>query len=124
MLARLAPPLTAPAGEMLEPGVRDLAEALAPQVRGLGVRAARQRAVDRALEVANAVSGNDVPPGTALAVAITGVRLVATDLMAFAGVDLDDAVEAVREGILEQRVAAPARAPGRRFGWLRRRLTR
>jgi hypothetical protein len=60
-----------------------------------------------------------------LVVAITGVRLVATDLMVFAGVDLDDAVEAVREGILEQPVAAPAPASAsasrRRFGWLRRR---
>jgi hypothetical protein len=35
------------------------------------------------------------------------VRLVATDVMVFAGVNLDDAVEAVREGLLEQRVAAP-----------------
>jgi hypothetical protein len=67
------------------------------------------------------VSGSDASPGSALAVAITGVRFVATDLMVFAGVDLDDAVEAVREGILEQRVAARAPPPRRRLGWLRRR---
>ena len=48
--------------------------------------------------------------------------MVATDVMVFAGIDLNDAVEAVREGILEQRVAMPAR--GRRFGRLRPLITR
>jgi hypothetical protein len=48
--------------------------------------------------------------------------LVTTDVMVFAGIDLDDAVQAVREGILEQRVGEPAR--GRRFERLRRRLSR
>jgi hypothetical protein len=48
--------------------------------------------------------------------------MVATDVMVFAGIDLDAAVQAVREGILEQRVAVPAR--GRRLDRLRRRLTR
>jgi hypothetical protein len=57
-----------------------------------------------------------------VAVAITGLRMVTTDVMVFAGIDLDDAVQAVREGILEQRVGEPAR--GRRFERLRRRLSR
>jgi len=48
--------------------------------------------------------------------------MVATDVMVFSGIDLDAAVQAVREGILEPRVAVPAR--GRRFDRLRRRLTR
>jgi hypothetical protein len=84
----------------------------------------RQHAAEHALEVANAVSGADAPAGTTLALTVTGVRLVATDVMVFAGVNLDDAVEAVREGILEQRVAAPGAAPMGRFGRLRWRLTR
>jgi hypothetical protein len=58
----------------------------------------------------------------ALAIAITGVRMVATDVMVFVGVDLDVAVEALRARILEQRVAASAPS-GRRFGRLRRWLT-
>jgi hypothetical protein len=45
--------------------------------------------------------------------------MVATDLIVFAGVDFDEAVEAVREGILEQRVT-PVPIPGGRFRWLRR----
>jgi hypothetical protein len=62
------------------------------------------------------------PAGSTLAIAITGVRMVATDVMVFVGVDFDVAVEAVRERILEQRVAASAPS-GRRFGRLRRWLT-
>jgi hypothetical protein len=123
MLARVAPSLTPPEREAIEPSVRGLGDVLAALARDLGDRATRQRAADRALEVANAVSESDGSPGSALAVAITGVRLVATDLMVFAGVDLDDAVEAVREGILERRIAAPAPASASRrlFDWLRRR---
>jgi hypothetical protein len=62
------------------------------------------------------------PAGSTLAIAITGVRMVATDVMVFVGVDLDVAVEALRARILEQRVAASAPS-GRRFGRLRRWLT-
>jgi uncharacterized membrane protein YgaE (UPF0421/DUF939 family) len=124
ILARLAPSLTSPERETLEPSVRDLSEALAALARGLADRETRQRAADRALQVANAVSGSDAPRDSTRAVAITGVRLVATDLMVFAGVDLDDAVEAIREGILERRVAAPPPSPPGRFSGLRRRLTR
>jgi Fusaric acid resistance protein-like len=124
LLARFAPSLSSPERRALEPSVRGLAGVLAELARELGDRETRQRAADRALEVANTVSGADAPAGSTLALAVTGVRLVATDLMVFAGVNLDDAVEAVREGILEQRVAAPAPAPGRRFSRLRRLLTR
>jgi hypothetical protein len=62
---------------------------LARAFRELGDRDTRQRAADRALEVSNAVSGADPPAGSTLAVAITGVRFVATDVIVFAGVDLD-----------------------------------
>ncbi|MDQ3859777.1 MAG: FUSC family protein [Actinomycetota bacterium] len=124
LLARFAPSLPSPERRALEPSVRGLAGVLAELAHELGDRETRQRAADRALEVANTVSGADAPAGSTLALAVTGVRLVAADLMVFAGVNLDDAVEAVREGILEQRVAAPAPAPRRRFGRLRRRLTR
>ena len=122
VLARVAPALNASERHALEPTVRDLSEVLGALARELGDRETRQQAADRALEVANALSGADVPAGSTLAVAITGVRMVATDVMVFAGIDLDDAVQAVREGILEQRVAVPAR--GRRLGRLRRWLTR
>ena len=53
-----------------------------------------QRAADRAFEVAGAAP-------------IPAVRMAAIDIMVFAGVELDDAVEAVRAGILEQEVRRP-----------------
>ena len=122
ILARVTPSLTPSERQGLQPRVRDLSEVLAALARELGDRETRQRTVDRALEVANATSGADVPAGSTLAVAITSVLLVATDIMVFAGIDLDDAVQAVREGVLEQQVAAPPHK--RRLGRLRRRLTR
>ena len=123
LLARAAPSLAPSERHALEPSVRDLSEVLGALARDLGDREARQRAAVRALDVANAVSRADAPAGSTLAVAVTGVRMVATDLMVFAGVDLDVAVAAVRERILERRVAAPVPS-GRRFGRLRRWLTR
>jgi uncharacterized membrane protein YgaE (UPF0421/DUF939 family) len=124
LLARFAPSLSSTERRAVEPSVRGLAGVLAELGHELDDRETRQRAAERALEVANAVSGADAPAGSTLALAVTGVRLVASDLMVFAGVNPDDAVEAVREGILGQRIAAPAPAPRRRFGRLRRRLTR
>jgi hypothetical protein len=84
---------------------------LAELAHALGDRQTRQRAAERALEIANSVPGGDAPAGSALAQVASGVRLVATDLMVFTGVTLDDAVDAVRQGILEQRVPTQAPAP-------------
>jgi hypothetical protein len=112
ILARVAPSLDSSERQGLEPSVRDLSEVLAALARELG--AARPgSAADR---------GADAPASSTLAVAITGVRMLATHVMVFAGIDPDDAVQAVRDGILEQRVTVPPRR--RRFGRLRRRLTR
>jgi hypothetical protein len=123
LFARFAPSLSSRERRELEPSVRGLADVLADLAHELGDRGTRQRAADRALEIAIAVPGSDAPAGSTLALAVTGVRLVATDLMIFAGLDLEDAVEAVREGLLEQRVAAPTPAPGGRFSRLFRRLS-
>jgi uncharacterized membrane protein YgaE (UPF0421/DUF939 family) len=124
LLARAAPELTADERRRFGPMVRELADVLAVLAGDLGDRATRQRSADRAFEVANAVSGERATIDSAPALAIAGLRMVATDVMVFAGVDLEDAVEAVRDGILEQRVAAPAPArPGlwsRLRGWRRR----
>jgi len=122
MLARAAPSLTPSERRWLGPRVRDLSEVLAALARELGNRDARQRAADRALAVASAASATDAPAGSTLAIAIAGVRMVSTDVMIFAGIDLNDVVDAVRKGMLEQQVAAPPRR--RRFGALRRWLTR
>ena len=113
LLARFAPSLAADERRTFGPRVRELADVLTLLAGELGDRAARQRSADRAFEVASAVSGERFAADSAPALAIAAVRIVATDIMIFAGVDLEDAIEAVRAGILEQRVAAPAPArPG------------
>ena len=120
LLARFAPSLAPSERQALEPSVRGLAGLLDELAHALSDRQIRQRAAERALEVANAVSDADAPPGSTQAAAVTGVRLVATDLMVFAGVNLEDAVAAVREGLLDQHVAEVPPPRRRRFAWLRR----
>jgi hypothetical protein len=101
------------------PHVRELAQALAEVAGGLDDRTARQRATDRALAVAVEISSGGEWPDSPFVAAVMSVRMVAVDTMVFAGIDVDVAVEAVREGILERRVAEPAPSR-RRFGRLRR----
>lgn len=107
----------------LAPHVLELAEAFGQLAAGLDERAVRQHAADRVLAVAVEVSTDDVHPGSALATALMSVRMVATDLMAFAGVEPDAAVAAVRDGIQSRAVSAPpevARSPFNWRGWLQR----
>jgi hypothetical protein len=59
LLARVAPSLSSPERRALEPGVRGVAGVLAELAHELGDRETGQRAAERALEVANAVSGAD-----------------------------------------------------------------
>jgi hypothetical protein len=119
ILARSAVFLTATERRELEPCVRELAQALAELAGELGERSARQRAADHALDVTRRIAGSDAPPDAALAFSIVAVRMVAADLMVFAGVDLRDAVEAVRAGISEHRVPAPPQEDARPFSWRR-----
>jgi uncharacterized membrane protein YgaE (UPF0421/DUF939 family) len=110
-LARLISFVPASERQTLQPSVRGLADVLAALAVDLGDRQTRQDAAERALEVANAVADATAEPDSPLAAAITGVRLVATDLMVYAGVELEDATAAVREGILERKVPTPPTAP-------------
>ncbi|MDQ3822231.1 MAG: FUSC family protein [Actinomycetota bacterium] len=122
VLARVAASLNKDERQALARSVRDLASELAALADDLGERETRQRAADRAFDVAIAGAGRDAAPGSALAAGVIAVRGLAIDLMVFAGVDFDNAVDAVREGVLEHRVPAPP--PPRRglVGWLRSRL--
>jgi hypothetical protein len=115
ILARGAASLTPAERPALEPSVRELAEAFEHLASELDEREARQRAADRALGVTRRVTPNEAHADSALAAAIVAVRMVATDLMVFAGIDQADAVEAVREGISEHRVSTPPQP----FNWRR-----
>jgi uncharacterized membrane protein YgaE (UPF0421/DUF939 family) len=113
MLTRVASALRGDDRRALQPSVSDLADVLAALATDLGDRTVRQGSAERAFDVAVGFDAKDPDPDSTLAVAVTAVRLVALDIMAFAGVELDDAVAAVREGAFERRVPAPpARSRG------------
>jgi hypothetical protein len=69
--------------------------------------------------IANSVAADEAPAGSIRATVVTAIRIVTTDVMVFAGVDLDTAVEAVRAGILEHRVQEPPPAQRGIRGWLK-----
>jgi hypothetical protein len=114
LLARSAASVSSADRAGLEARVRRLAGLLDDLARGLGSQSTRQRAADHALEIANQSVGAAAASGSPLAGAAMGIRLVATDIMAFAGIDFETAVGAVREGMLHDQVAQPA--PARRSG--------
>lgn len=121
MLARCAAATSSPERQALAPTVRDLANTLANLAKKLNDRDARQRAANQALEAARRVSRRSAPPGSMLQMAFMVVRIVAVDLMVFAGVAPEEAGAAMREGTREPRVSAPPGATRAPFGPHRRR---
>jgi hypothetical protein len=122
VLARTAASLDSSKRATLAPRVRELAEALEELAGGLGARAVRQHAADRSLAVAVEISVEGEPADSPFAAAVMSVRMVATDLMVFAGIDSDDAVAAVREGLRSRDVRSPpatAHLPSTWRRWLR-----
>ena len=95
----------------LVPSVRELARALADLSQNPGDQATRQDAADRALAVARPHANSDDRGESFLSLAILAVRMVAADIMLFAGVESDEVVEAVREGTGELEVPRPPSAP-------------
>lgn len=111
MLARAAM-VTSPAERRwLAPGVRVLAAAMTELAADPGDRATRQRAADHALDLARRMAGHDARSRSPLAAAIAIVRIVATDVMVFAGVDPAQAADVVREGTGELSVPDPPPLP-------------
>jgi hypothetical protein len=107
LLARVARSLNTDERRVLARSVRDLAGALAALAGDLGDRGTRQRAANRAFEVATALVGTDPTPDSTLAAGVIATRVLAIDAMVFAGIDFDAASDAVREGILEHQVPPP-----------------
>lgn len=97
MLARMLVAAPEPERRRFAPAIRELADELAELAGDPGDRGIRQRAADRALEVARDASDSDAAPRTALSDAT--LRMVVADIMAFAGVDPDVAVAAVRQDV-------------------------
>lgn len=103
----------------LAPRVYELAEALTELAAHLADRTVRQSVADRSLTLATEISTEVEPSDSAFAAAVMSVRLVAIDLMVVAGIELEDAVAAVRQGIQSRRVPAPPEAAQARFSWRR-----
>ena len=100
----------------LAPHVRELADGLADLADRPGDRSTRQLAADRALDVARRLAAGDSPAEPEAVAAVVALRTAASDLMAFAGVDVDQAEAAVREGTGEFRVAVPPSSSQGPFG--------
>jgi uncharacterized membrane protein YgaE (UPF0421/DUF939 family) len=85
MLARTAMATDPAERRKLAPDIRELAGALTNLARDHGDHATRQRAADRALEIARRSTAGGTSSESTLAATIA-MRMVATDVMAFAGV--------------------------------------
>jgi hypothetical protein len=107
VLIRVAIASDMDARHRLPASVRELSGALRELAHAPGDRAARQVAADRALDVVRHFPDGDDPANASLAAAGMAVRMVAADLMAFAGVDPERAVDAASEGTGELEVPAP-----------------
>ncbi|RKS73448.1 fusaric acid resistance family protein [Actinomadura pelletieri DSM 43383] len=123
MLTRLVASAPSDTRRKVRQPVHDLADVIAALARALGDVRTRQDAANRALELASCTAALDQSADADLALLAHSLRMVATDIITFAGVDPDEATEAVREGALDQRVPPPAtssHSSHRLLGWARR----
>lgn len=109
------------ASASLAPSVRRLAGALKEMAADPGDRAIRQAAADNALTVARDLSEADPSERPGFATAVLAVQMVTVDVMVVAGVVLDEAAAAVRQGTGEFRVPTPPPTPRLPFVSERRR---
>jgi uncharacterized membrane protein YgaE (UPF0421/DUF939 family) len=96
MLTRTATAVEGPLRAPLAAIVRQLAAEMNDLAVDPGDKAIRQNVAERADELAQwlAEHGGQVPAGSALAAAYAGIRMVAADVMMFAGVDAEQAFRA------------------------------
>jgi uncharacterized membrane protein YgaE (UPF0421/DUF939 family) len=97
MLARTAMATTDQERPSLAPSIRALATVLADMARHPTDSATRQRAADRALDLASwlSVHGPAVPAQSALAATCAALRMIAIDVMIFAGMAPEQALRAL-----------------------------
>jgi uncharacterized membrane protein YgaE (UPF0421/DUF939 family) len=95
--------------ELVRP-IRELARALTALAGAPGDRVTRDATVERVLAVVRETAASGPPTDPALA-AVMGIRWVAGDALMFAGVEPQQAVDAVEQGTGEFDVPTPAPAP-------------
>lgn len=107
MLARTALLVPAKQRGTLVESIRELASALVMLAQGIDDRTVRQTVADRAFRITRQYAGEATEHGSVLAPAIIALRMVASDIMIYAGVDIAEAREAVRQGTQTFEVLAP-----------------
>jgi hypothetical protein len=124
MLARTAMGTSPADRRRLAPVVRELGDAIAALAKAHGDRATRQRAADRALDLARLLVRSGTQPPSPLAAAIMSAEMVAVDVMVFVGIDPERAVGAVRGGAGELRLPTEPTTPGMTFSSSRQHASR
>ena len=96
MLARTATAVNGPPRDQLAVTIRQLAAAIDDLAEDPGSRATRQHTAEQASELAKWLveHGRQVPAQSELAAASAAIRMVAVDVMLFAGADPDEAFRA------------------------------
>jgi uncharacterized membrane protein YgaE (UPF0421/DUF939 family) len=98
MLTRTALVTLPPDRARLAATLRELGRVFADLAKNPGDRATRQAAADQAVLVTHRFEHDDAPPGSGFAAAAVSLRLVAADVLLFAGVAPDQIVPASHEG--------------------------
>lgn len=87
--------------------VRELTIAIAAPASAPGDHDTRQRAADQALGIAHRLAGTDRDADPPLPIGLTSARIVALDVIVFAGVEPEQAKRAVRQGAGKLQFADP-----------------
>ena len=111
VMSRTALATSAKGRRMLAPEVDALADVLSMMASEPGQRSTRQDAVDRAMEISRRAIEIERSADALLVSATVMIRMVAADVMSFAGVDPDEAFDAVQQGVGEFDVPTPAPTP-------------
>jgi uncharacterized membrane protein YgaE (UPF0421/DUF939 family) len=120
MLTRSAMSSTEDQRRTLAPAVQQLAEATTRLAEQPGDRPTRQRAAEQALQLARWALEQEQSAATGAA-AMAAVRMVALDVMVFAGVEPAQARQALQAAVPELELADPPKAPRSRRPWRARR---
>jgi len=123
MLARMAVEAKPPGRALLATRIRELSTVIAALAEAPGDRSTRQRAAHQALEAGRPVEADAAPDQTSV-VTVAVLRIVARDVMVFAGLTIDQAEAAMRAGEAEADVPAPPATPRVPFGFDQRRRER
>jgi uncharacterized membrane protein YgaE (UPF0421/DUF939 family) len=115
MVARNATAARPQDREILAPAIRELAAQARQLAQSPGDRTVRQRAADGVLKAVRRLQSDKrvrgTAPDSALAATVAAMRSAAADIMVFAGVDPDQAADAIRRHDADFDVPMPAPTP-------------